>query len=52
MLITFDDGYRDNLENALPVLQRHGYPAVIFVPIGYLDDGGRCRTRSGWRRAG
>jgi len=39
ILITFDDGYRDNLENALPVLQRHGYPAVLFVPIGYLDDG-------------
>ena len=39
VLITFDDGYRDNLENALPVLRRHGYPAVVFVPIGYLDDG-------------
>jgi peptidoglycan/xylan/chitin deacetylase (PgdA/CDA1 family) len=37
VLITFDDGYRDNLANALPILQRHGYPAVIFVPIGYLD---------------
>ena len=37
VLITFDDGYRDNLENALDVLQRHGYPAVLFVPIGYLD---------------
>jgi peptidoglycan/xylan/chitin deacetylase (PgdA/CDA1 family) len=38
VLITFDDGYRDNLENALPVLRAHGYPAVLFVPIGYLDD--------------
>jgi peptidoglycan/xylan/chitin deacetylase (PgdA/CDA1 family) len=39
VLITFDDGYRDNLENALPVLLRHGYPAVVFIPIGFLDDG-------------
>ena len=39
VLITFDDGYRDNLENALPVLSRYGYPAVVFVPIGFLDDG-------------
>jgi len=39
VLITFDDGYLDNLENALPVLRRHGYPAVLFVPIGFLDDG-------------
>jgi peptidoglycan/xylan/chitin deacetylase (PgdA/CDA1 family) len=37
VLITFDDGYRDNLDNAVPVLRRYGYPAVLFVPIGYLD---------------
>ena len=37
VLITFDDGYRDNIANALPILQEHGFPAVIFVPIGFLD---------------
>jgi peptidoglycan/xylan/chitin deacetylase (PgdA/CDA1 family) len=38
VLLTFDDGYRDNLENAVPILRRHGFPAVLFVPIGFLDD--------------
>jgi len=38
VLITFDDGYLDNLENAVPILERHGYPAVLFVPIGYLEE--------------
>ena len=37
VLITFDDAYLDNLENAVPILQQHGYPAVLFAPIGYLD---------------
>src|ERR671937_47939 len=38
VLITFDDGYHDNRENAAAVLREHGYPGVLFVPIGYLDD--------------
>jgi hypothetical protein len=50
VLITFDDAYLDNLENAVPILQQHGYPAVLFAPIGYLD--GRCRTTSTSPRAG
>ena len=36
VLITFDDGYRDNLLNAAPVLHSHGYPAVQFVPLAYV----------------
>ncbi len=39
VLVTFDDGYRDNLENAVPILRARGYPAVVFVSVGYLDDG-------------
>jgi peptidoglycan/xylan/chitin deacetylase (PgdA/CDA1 family) len=38
VLITFDDGYHDNLDNAARVLSTYGYPAVLFAPIGYLDD--------------
>src|SRR5919108_5180640 len=38
VLITFDDGYHDNLDNAAQVLRKYDYPAVLFVPIGYLDD--------------
>ena len=37
--ITFDDGYLDNAEVALPILQRHGLPATFFVATGYLDGG-------------
>jgi peptidoglycan/xylan/chitin deacetylase (PgdA/CDA1 family) len=38
VLITFDDGYRDNLEHAAPILVKYGYPAVQFVPLGYIGD--------------
>jgi peptidoglycan/xylan/chitin deacetylase (PgdA/CDA1 family) len=37
VLITFDDGYRDNLQNAAPILEKYGYPAVLFMPVAYLD---------------
>jgi peptidoglycan/xylan/chitin deacetylase (PgdA/CDA1 family) len=37
-LITFDDGYRDNHDNALPILQRHGVKAVFFVATKYIDE--------------
>jgi peptidoglycan/xylan/chitin deacetylase (PgdA/CDA1 family) len=38
VLITFDDGYHDNLENAARVLRKYDYPGVLFVPLGYLGD--------------
>jgi peptidoglycan/xylan/chitin deacetylase (PgdA/CDA1 family) len=35
--ITFDDGYRDNHELALPVLRDLGLPATFFVATGFVD---------------
>jgi peptidoglycan/xylan/chitin deacetylase (PgdA/CDA1 family) len=37
--ITFDDGYADNHDVALPILQRHGLTATFFVATGFLDGG-------------
>lgn len=31
VLLTFDDGYEDNLTNALPVLKKYNIPAVLFL---------------------
>jgi len=35
--LTFDDGYRDNLEVGAPVLERLGLPATFFLVPGILD---------------
>jgi peptidoglycan/xylan/chitin deacetylase (PgdA/CDA1 family) len=35
--LTFDDGYRSNIDLALPVMQRYSAPATIFVPTGMVD---------------
>ena len=37
VVLTLDDGYRDNLEFALPVFVRHHAPFTVFVATGFPD---------------
>jgi peptidoglycan/xylan/chitin deacetylase (PgdA/CDA1 family) len=37
---TLVDGYRDNLEYALPVFKRYGAPFTVYVPTDYMDGTG------------
>ncbi|MDX9740794.1 MAG: polysaccharide deacetylase family protein [Gammaproteobacteria bacterium] len=37
--VTFDDGYADNVTQALPILREEGVPATFFIATGYLDGG-------------
>jgi len=46
VVITFDDGYQDNLTNALPILKKYGFKATIYLVNDRHD-----RDWSGYRKA-
>jgi peptidoglycan/xylan/chitin deacetylase (PgdA/CDA1 family) len=37
LVLTFDDGYRNNITHALPILQRHNAPAIFFLSTGHVE---------------
>jgi peptidoglycan/xylan/chitin deacetylase (PgdA/CDA1 family) len=37
LVLTFDDGYRNNLTHALPVLRRFSAPMALFLPTGKVE---------------
>lgn len=39
VVVSFDDGYRDNLEVACPILSELGIPAAFFVATGFMAGG-------------
>jgi peptidoglycan/xylan/chitin deacetylase (PgdA/CDA1 family) len=49
VVVTLDDGYRDNYQNALPILKQHECPATLFVTIEPLDTGRRLWPQTLWR---
>lgn len=39
IVLTFDDGFRDNFDNAFPMLQKHRAPATIFLVTDSIETG-------------
>jgi peptidoglycan/xylan/chitin deacetylase (PgdA/CDA1 family) len=47
VVVTFDDGLSDFITAALPVLNRHSFPATVFLPAGLMGrqvNGQACMT--------
>lgn len=38
IVLTFDDGYANNLEFATPILHKYGYKATVFMITGFVNN--------------
>ena len=47
VVLTFDDGFADFHSRAMPLLDRYGFTATVFVTTGWVKTPGRCRPGSG-----
>jgi peptidoglycan/xylan/chitin deacetylase (PgdA/CDA1 family) len=47
IVITFDDGYRDNVEQAAPILERYGFCATVYLPTDHLGVSNRWNAADG-----
>jgi peptidoglycan/xylan/chitin deacetylase (PgdA/CDA1 family) len=46
--ITFDDGYKDFLQFAHPILKKHGFPSTVFLPTRYVGKSFNERECLSW----
>jgi peptidoglycan/xylan/chitin deacetylase (PgdA/CDA1 family) len=44
-VLTFDDGFLDFATAAFPEIQRRGWPATVFLPVGHLGETDRWESR-------
>jgi len=45
VVITFDDGYRDVYQNAVPIMQRYGYVGTLYIIVDQIGVGGYLNAR-------